>query len=605
MRNTLSKAIPLLVFSLFFSFVTHLLVGDFEIRIANALNDNVPAVYVHYAQNPGKYLGDVIETFADQMTLASFLNWTTVYANRYLSIPSEIPSLLFIFIQNVVLALALWFFVSKLVPPKHPAIWIVPVAVFLATPWWWNIAWYPDMTYIPYAGHLAAPFLVMTGAFVLSDNYPLAFLSLFLGALIHPAQTLHLSAILFFYWILQIRLRRKLFTLFAGLGMVGAVCVVPALILAGPSFNPVSNEEIMPTILNNPHFTPWQNSVFWGWEMPSTIGICLTALWVGKHLSFFGEKHRHFIHANCIALVLLSALHIAAVKLQWVQIIQLCPLRVSVLTALFLAPMLFIYYVEKSRSLHVGIRWIGTASLLMHSIFSFGFYWGPFASLAIADKKNGEKRAILFFIVWCFLFLLFARGLVNTPAAEFAGKMRSLLAPGLMYEYTVLRFLAILGTAGFTAYLAKDRQSLSAGLLLFVLCSVLIYRSHSRGTVIREGFEGSNYLAQIWAKENTPESAIFLIDDHPWRPYAERRVVNVRCEGMHMYTRNRKSKEFCDAVQEFYQSEHLNRKDLLNTEQIRRFASKFGGDYAVRLATQPLNLPEVYRNKGMILYKIH
>lgn len=606
MKDFHYKSSAMALFIAFFCIVTVLLVGNFSVRIANGNSDNVPVIYVNYMKNPLKYKGDVIETFADQMTLASTLNSVTVYANKYLGIPSEIPSGLFVFLQNVLLGFAFLVYMTKLLPKKtHPALWIVPIAIFLAAPWVWNISWYPDMTYIPYAGHLAAPFLVLAGAFVLGNQLSWAFVFLAIGALVHPSQTLHLSAILFFYWVLQLRDVRKLARPIGGLVAIGILCVVPALILAGPGFNPVSNAEIMPTILSNKHFVPWQNSVFWGWELPSTIGIALMALWVGHHLTFLKEKHRHFIYSNVAAAVLLSLAHIAAVHFQIVQVIQLCPLRVTVLTALFLAPIVFTYYVEKFLSKSAGVRMVGAGNLLFHSIFSFGFFWGPFLSLMLTDKKKTARRGVTFYVVWCALFLAAARAFVSTPFAEMAGNVRYILGPGIMTQFTPIRFIFLCILSGLLAIVSGKNQKWGNGLLLLFVSGCLIFKSYQSGAQTEEGFLKANYLAQVWASKNTLDSAIFLVDkDNPWRPLSERRVVNVRCEGMHMYTRNRQSKEFCDAVARFYKSENLTLDAPLGDSQILRFAALFGGDFAVRRASEPLALPEAYRNDGMIIYKL-
>jgi hypothetical protein len=127
-----------------------------------------------------------------------------------------------------------------------------------------------------------------------------------------------------------------------------------------------------------------------------------------------------------------------------------------------------------------------------------------------------------------------------------------------------------------------------------------------------------SYQAQVWARDNTPEDAVFITYRLPWRTISMRRSVNPEAFQGYIYSGSRRAKQFDDDYLAFYglqnDFQRMGFSELILTENERyakldegdilRLAHQFGGDYIVRVVNQPLNFPEVYRNQQFVIYKL-
>jgi hypothetical protein len=103
----------------------------------------------------------------------------------------------------------------------------------------------------------------------------------------------------------------------------------------------------------------------------------------------------------------------------------------------------------------------------------------------------------------------------------------------------------------------------------------------------------ANYEAQLWARQNTSEDAVFIVYSRSWRTISLRRTVHPRTSGLYIYSCSRLTKQFDDDILAFYSLEtayqeasyselyNLERAAYLNLKEadILRLARRLGGDY--------------------------
>jgi hypothetical protein len=164
-----------------------------------------------------------------------------------------------------------------------------------------------------------------------------------------------------------------------------------------------------------------------------------------------------------------------------------------------------------------------------------------------------------------------------------------------------------------------DAPSFTVIALVAILLSLTMYKAIRIGQETDLPLLRSNYLAQIWARDNTATDAVFITYWTPWRTVSLRRTVNPAVAVLYVYTGDQRAKQFDDDILTFYGLDHAREKlsfeELfaaenaayagLNEAGILRLSRQFGGDYIVRSVTEPLNFPEAYRNDQLVIYRLN
>jgi hypothetical protein len=129
----------------------------------------------------------------------------------------------------------------------------------------------------------------------------------------------------------------------------------------------------------------------------------------------------------------------------------------------------------------------------------------------------------------------------------------------------------------------------------------------------------ANYDAQLWAKNNTEEDAVFMIFGDNWRTVSQRPIRHLLPgRGYYTYTRSREAKKWTDDLLVFYGLQSMRGKMLhtqfynhliaayynLNEDKIIQMGKSFGGDYIVRSIDHPLDFTVAYRNDYYVIYNL-
>jgi hypothetical protein len=167
--------------------------------------------------------------------------------------------------------------------------------------------------------------------------------------------------------------------------------------------------------------------------------------------------------------------------------------------------------------------------------------------------------------------------------------------------------------------------SIPSLITLVITIGIAVFMSWNTGEQqTRSPYNVALYQAQLWARDNSPDDAVFIAFGVPWRTYSLRRAVDPRWSGSTFYTANQAAKDFDDAYLNFYGLGDLKERvikgdvsfydfypiqkeayDNLDENGVRRLAQQFGGDYLVRTTDAPtLDFPEVYWNEYFVIYQI-
>ncbi|MBD3181868.1 hypothetical protein GF312_06225 [Candidatus Poribacteria bacterium] len=148
---------------------------------------------------------------------------------------------------------------------------------------------------------------------------------------------------------------------------------------------------------------------------------------------------------------------------------------------------------------------------------------------------------------------------------------------------------------------------LKSGVALIILLffSIKIYpvMYHSKVTTVEN--RGTWVDVQLWAKENTPKSAMFLTPpyNHYFRVYSERSTVGEWKDGTQQYFDTEYSYEWWSRMMDIGKNEA--EYDNLKPERLKELSEKYSVSYIVFRANKPLPFDEVYKNKDYIVYKIY
>src|SRR5438309_8791460 len=89
------------------SLMTWLLIGHFQVRLANTFADDGPVLFAYFLQNPHRFDGDILDTYGYAMALSTIQNWLPALLLRVFKLPPAILAWVFVYLQNVLLGFAI------------------------------------------------------------------------------------------------------------------------------------------------------------------------------------------------------------------------------------------------------------------------------------------------------------------------------------------------------------------------------------------------------------------------------------------------------------------------------------------------------------------
>lgn len=606
-----------LVLSVIIAIAVYLMVRDFNVTLANAPYDDHPSIFSDYLNHPQRYDGDLHVTEVKILGRSSIHNWLPAVLERYAGLPAKIPANIFLFLQNILLVLAFLGY-TRIVARQTEALWLVPLLMYASEPSRWNIAFYPNSLQTPYPAQLAIPFLIFAATFALKNRLGLTLATLATASLIHPTLAFHMAFILAVFWVFQCRknvalLARKILPLL----LVSTFGLIPSLLMTGSQSAPLTDAELIGSMFRNKHFVPWTTPQVLDWALPTfTLVVAFSWLCLRK-MSWLTVEYRRFYYANLLTVALFSLLQLVGAHFKIVPLLQACPMRVSALVALFVAPIIYTYLLERASKGIFVARWSAWSLMLWHSLFPTGFYLGPALAAWISDVKplrsSRVRAASLLFFSWLVIFLIAGRVFRYFGASDLGEAIRLTLVPGKStFTFAGFAFGLLMGQGLALSSIPRfsiPKSSKTLGLLAnesvwlgVSVVGIILFAAYGTGRDNLSGERWNRYLAQEWARQSTPEKSVFVVPYVSWRGISCRRTVNAHPFNFHVYTRNRKSQEFGDSVAAFYEAREVTTFEQLDTKGALEFVARFGGNYIVRSSRSPLSLPVAYRNDSLLIY---
>lgn len=609
---TFSRKIEFILLVLTFVMSTFLLVGSFESRLANSNGDDHPVVWARYFTHPENWVHDSNFIGSKAFGRASLPNLLAILSTKIHESGPYILSWLYVFIQNVGIGIAFYLFARLQLESKWQAM-IVAFLSFSMYPWQLNLAYYPSMMHSPYPGHLVMPFIVLAACFVFRYKMLESCLCLAVAGLIHPSQTIQFIFLILLFLGFYQKKQLNLKTLWPLVIPLITSLAVPLVLV--PHFkNPLTDQELLPSALLNPHLVPWNSTTFWPWGFPSMLSAFAISALQCRPFSKQPSKLKAFWWANLTALVVLGAFHVFGAKFKILPLIIFCPFRVSVINSVLLAPIAFIYLIKKVGRNSFAENWTATSIILFLLISKSGFFWGLIFILFLGEvnwKKGGAILAQLpplFVLLWWLLYLFAGRPLREIFGTDTSAALRLILSPGFSLTLNkimiVLSASLILSTVSF--YLRRKKQHWNCVFGLFAVL-FMCFQSYLDG---REAFRGelkTNWEMQRWANQSTPKESVFLFESGSWRGVSDRQVqvVGYRKNQILAYFRYREAKEAEQKLQHLYGIYGVKDYSKLPDQGFLTFSKEFKGTHLIERAEVPRRSFKVaYENPHWRIYEL-
>lgn len=628
---------------LFLGVSTVLLSGDFQVRLANSGGDDGPVAYALFVKAPEHFVSDAWLQNWQHIAGGTMQNWLPALLFKYLNVPPAFSAIALVFLQSILLGWAV-FHLTMVLTGRREVGWLAVCFVAYAKPYVWNLACFGDLSWMPYAGHLALPFLIYAVACALEDRVLPMAAALLLGALFHPAVALYVMAMIGAYELWENRHENVLKAVGLRGGLMAAVAVlslIPMQIaMRGAALIPA--DDMLPQTLINAHALPWMDPRYFRSMLRNAV---------------------HFVPFAALGALALQRKGAAPrIRAFWWTALAVC------------AGLCALHYLSVALRLGVVVRTIGTRSTLLVMILSV-----PPVMAACADRIGSRPRLAGWVIAGMLLLprpAMMLAALLCLAAAEdvrlprflrLGPARRALLGSGVSVAVlmaiaalcpqigagSALRRYFFLGRARYRTQVAfvittlcaaermwaiESRERLrqwlkrplqfraipTSAAVIYAVCAVMasLALADSR-TVGRRAVTDMTraYLdAQRWAREETPTTASFILvnasPSHSWRSYAHRPLVSAYCT-QHYYVCTMRAKAYDDRLRAFYSrygtvtDEMMLRNDLtrlilmLDEHGWTEFAQEFGGDYLVwRTDEASFKFPVAYSNDHFTVYKI-
>jgi len=589
---------------------TLLLVGSSESRLANSNGDDHPVVWARYFSEPQNWLKDGNFFAAKAFGRASLPNLLAILTTKIHRVGPYVLSWVYVIIQNVGIGLAFYFLATCFTEEKWDAA-IIALLSYSMNPWQQNLAYYPSMMHSPYPGHLVMPFIVLGSYFVFRDQIGKSVPFLSIAGLIHPSQTLQFVflAILFLFFS-RSKKKNLIEILYLGLPIITSLAV-PFLLI--PRFeSPLTDNELIPSALLNPHLVPWNNTTFWPWGFPSIIATFVLSSLECLPFSKKPTKLKAFWWANLISLCLLGLLHILGAQLRVLSIIAFCPFRISVINSVLLAPVGFSYLLKKIKQKTIGSVWAASSLIMFLLISKSGFFWGLllilFVEEALINKAAFQKVSAVLVTIWWIIYLGAGRPLRNLIGPDLSAFLRLILSPG--YSLTISKIIIILILSmflvGVSRVFNRNRKWATTLIVLFTAVFTSI-QSYQVGQEALKGILKSVWEMQKWANEVTSRDSVFLMEAGSWRGVSDRQVqvIGYRKNQILAYFRYREAKEAEEKLQGLYDQFGTKNYNELSDSAFLTFAKEFNGSHLIENSHLPKRSFKVaYENSDWRIYEI-
>jgi hypothetical protein len=615
---------------------TFLVIGHFGVRLANTSTDDGLVSYAYFFKFPELFARDASMLNWGPAALASMLNWLPAVLFKYAEIPPEIFFWLFTFLQNILLAIAMYRLAMVMVRSREVAL-ITAVFTLAFRPHWWNMGLFADLNWMPYGGWLALPFLVFAGALALEQRLTATAVMLLIGGLVHPILGLFTAAMIGTYWLLLLLRERKAGEIIWSLGVLGIAAVaflLPA-IFVRLGIEEAPSSAILPLLLKNGHAIPWANPECEYCMRLFVKGLVVAPIMVALALLGAGHAGAHpslrlFLAASAAVAFAACLLHVIGYFVESATVLRLISSRSTILLLIFAVPSV------------VSLAWRALTradSVIARFIACYVLVWpSPMALLSALLALPGRDKAVHGPVLWLLRLCRTAAAIVfvlvlsrNVPRvgawidSYIIGQFVKAAFISDLFGFASTRshtFLVIYICVLLTWHRLASRPRLDSGhrhstagaamaplalALVAPLTVHLLLSSYKSGRVATRGEPREYYEVQVWARSSTAVDATFIVGGtsvyEGWRNFTHRARISVGGCGFYVCTKT--AFEEAKKADAFFARHGHPSASTVSPEGLKAFARAFGGDYAVRRKTwAPLDLPIAFQNRTYVVYDL-
>jgi hypothetical protein len=609
----MAKALVLI--GILFLINTILLVGNFQVRLANISSDDGIVAKAYFLKFPERYQHDPQLKYQALGGFASAMNWVPALLFKYFDVNPEGFEIGFVFLQNILLGLSMYL-LALLLTGRSEAAWVSVAFVMLTRPHWSNLASYGDLDWMAYAAHLAVPLILLSASFTLEGRRLWGNVLLLIAGAIHPSLALYYIVMLAIYFAFFERTRPTLkerlkdilvLTLFAV-----AIVLPPKIILHG--IPEIPSDLVFQNLLGNKHIFPTWDALA---ENIQFIALLLVLTYFGL-ATLKSPKAKRFLIAVWSASFILCVTPILGYLLKNNDLLRLIGHRSSELAILFSIPLAayhLVYVFQNSGFLKrfaVAFFLIPTGYVLSDPtpvMYALIFLTAPISllkSLSASQRRGLELSLSVVGTAWLAFVLFSHRGQI------WEWKF-SIIVPGLIASLPgIIEFYPRVVPARLKAHTVP---TLAIGLCVACMFVVGLHKSKKSGSSSTTGEFRKFYDLESWVKERTPPDANFIIVDNTvyggWRNLTLRPLIPLFTRPPYLMSEeseasNLKVKAFFDL-----QFHHKNSSEpgacvpCLDREGLLALKDALDANYIVVRRERPeMPLPVAYENELFKVYEI-
>ncbi len=632
------QRLPLLLLLAFAGFRIALFLGNFDIQVSRSSTDAGPVAIGHYAHAPDEFSQDAEMRMGYRMWLASMMHSMTVLLYEVFGVAPEATALVLVYAQYVLLGWAMYS-LSLVLGVTAWAAALTGLYVLSFDPQFFNLANYGGLMWMPYAGHLALPFLLFSFAALVSDRWKACLALLLTGGLVHSVLGVHAAGIAGLYVLFRHGWKpRAALPELAWLGACVLLMLLPSrLVLVG--IDRLSSQEMYGLISSVWHQVPWLAGALFTdkiiWLLAKVAVASAVVFWAIPKSS---ANARLLWISVLLGSFLLAASNVLGVVLQSTELLQLSGFRATTFVILLSLPFFFQGVLDRVAApgprdrgtLAMGVVVVVTALIAIKVFRPLGWdrEMAVISALVLADVF--WRRFLPALLAWPRLLLI---GVVTAVAVNEGIRGISIAAPDFQVSdrraMALTLLILLLGWAVHWGLKRNIALQASAPILAASIGIASIASAQAHGSSTTTGSWERIYLAQKWALESTKPGSSFILMDQlspfqSWRSISRRPMITQFPLISSQYFYSREMIRYADRLSRFYglpigkgyflynaDGENLSRKEMfaafrgLSEDRIVDFSREFGGDYLVRKSGEPgMRFPVAYRNNSVVIYDL-
>lgn len=586
-----------------------------------AIQDDTPTTYANLMRYPDRFENDFLSIYGIGSTWGTIINWGTGILWRDFDVPPQSSYFGLAVTQAIIIGSSVFLLTLQMTKSRGLALFSIPF-IYVARVTQWNLSESWSLFPKVYSGDLSVYFLLFAFVLLLQERRWGVIVVLLIGSLIHPAITLYVCAIIGLYWLWELVKAKdqKLLIWISLLVGVGIFAVAPRFLLSGQAQGTIPQEALMDSIIRNMHFYPYERMAQGSSRSSLFIYWVALVLITKPHWKNFTPVVRRLLIATIMAATVLIASQFVGHVLNIIPLIQLVGGRASQFVVLLTVPVVLSYLLMLLRD----DDWRVAVPSLVYLLWFLTFSWFPL-----------NPRLYAPFLIFSFILIELAR--ILQPLQKQLRLKRNLKGVSLVLFtlgiiFALFDFYQIywsgdwiqpitVGIVIFFALIIIRRLTQSTTslnpfrqrtflVIAFIFFTAISYRNiYIYAQTLADGFQQDLRAAQIWARDNTPEDAVFAGIIEHWRPVSERSYIHIHPRPLfvyyldeRLYTAFQSTTEWLGSDSEFNYKERFYNRTEAEYLDIRNIAPI---DYLVfETHRADKDFEVVYQNLHYTIYKL-